>query len=201
MSVGFAAPVRRVRATWARADTVLGTRRRLIAPLSVLSIFAGLFEAGVLAITAEVAFAMAQSESSTDVALGPLSVDARVPQLLGIAVVLAILRIGVQWLLARLTARMYASAQSSLQRQLFHTYSNAAWSVQSAKGEGQPPGADDVARQGGGHPWCHDRRGAISPFASFVILVGSAVVLSPVIALAVAVVAVGSSCSSAPWVG
>jgi ATP-binding cassette, subfamily B, bacterial len=190
MRVSLAAPVRRMRAAWARAQLVLGTLSRLVAPLAALSILAGLFEAGVLAVTAQVAFAMAQDDASTDAALGPWSMEATVPLLLGIALVLAMLRLVIQWLLARLTARMHASSLSQLRRRLFQAYSDAAWSVQSRDGEGQlqemmTSHAMSAARV------AMTTASVVSPLAAFVILVGSALLLSPAIALAVAIAAVG----------
>jgi ABC-type multidrug transport system fused ATPase/permease subunit len=190
MSLGLKAPVRRVRAAWRRAEFALGRMTRLAAPLGGLAVLAGFFEAGVLAIMAQVAFAMAQGDPSTDIAFGPLQMVARVPQLLGVALLLAVLRLAVQWLLALLAARMSAAAQARLQRKLFHAYSEAAWSVQSRDGEGH---LQEMMTS-------HSRSatqaamivvGAISPLSSFTILVGSAVLLSPPIALAVAVAAIG----------
>jgi ABC-type multidrug transport system fused ATPase/permease subunit len=117
-------------------------------------------------------------------------VEASVPQLLGIAVVLAILRLAVQWTLAFMTARMSASAQSRLMRKLFHAYSRAAWAVQSRDGEGH------LQEMMASHARSATQAamivaGAISPLSSFTILVFSAVLLSPPIAMAVAVAAVG----------
>lgn len=190
MSGGLGAHVRRVRAAFTRAELVLGPMTRLVAPLGGLSVLAGFFEAGVLALTAQVAYAMAQGDPSTDFALGPLGVEARVPQLLGIALVLAILRIGVQWLLAFLTARLSAATQTRLRRKLFHAYSDASWSVQSRDGDGQlqemmTSHAKSAAQA------ATTAASAISPLASFIILVASALLLSPAIALAVAVAALG----------
>jgi ATP-binding cassette subfamily B protein len=190
MSVGLTAHARRVRAAWGRAKLVLGPQSRLVVPLGGLSVLAGFFEAGVLALTAEIAFAMAQGDPSTDFALGPLRTEATVPQLLGVALVFAILRIAVQWLLALLTARMNAGTQTRLRRQLFHAYSRASWAVQSRDGDGQLQELMTSHSKSAAQAAMTAAQ-AISPLASFVILVGSAVLLSPAIALAVAVAAIG----------
>jgi ATP-binding cassette subfamily B protein len=190
MRFGIDTPLRRVRTARGRAEFALGPLPRLVAPLGGLAVLAGLFEAGVLALMAQVAFSMAQGDSSTEIALGPIEVGASVPQLLGIAVVLAILRLAVQWTLAFMTARMSASAQSRLMRKLFHAYSRAAWAVQSRDGEGH------LQEMMASHARSATQAamivaGAISPLSSFTILVFSAVLLSPPIAMAVAVAAVG----------
>jgi ABC-type multidrug transport system fused ATPase/permease subunit len=190
MRFGIDTPLRRVRTARGRAEFALGPLPRLVAPLGGLAVLAGLFEAGVLALMAQVAFSMAQGDSSTEIALGPVEVEASVPQLLGIAVVLAILRLAVQWTLAFMTARMSASAQSRLMRKLFHAYSRAAWAVQSRDGEGH------LQEMMASHARSATQAamivaGAISPLSSFTILVFSAVLLSPPIAMAVAVAAVG----------
>ncbi len=190
MSSRLAAPLRRIRTARSRAEFALGPLPRIVAPIGALAVLAGLFEAGVLAIIAQAAYTMAQGDGSTEIALGPVRVVAGVPQLLGVAVVLAILRLAVQWSLAFLTARTSAAAQSRLMRKLFHAYSRAGWPVQSRDGEGH------LQEMMASHARSATLAamivaGAISPLSSFVILVGSAVLLSPPIALAVAVAAVG----------
>jgi ABC-type multidrug transport system fused ATPase/permease subunit len=190
MSVDLEAHVRRVRAAWGRAAFALGPLTRLVAPIGGLSILAGFFEAGVLALTAEIAFAMSEGEPSTDIALGPLLVEAKVPQLLGIALGFAVLRVAVQWLLALLTARMNASAQTRLRRKLFHAYSDAAWSVQSQDGDGQLQEMMTSHSKSAGQA-AGIVAAVLAPLSSFIILVGSAVLLSPPIAIAVAAAAVG----------
>jgi ATP-binding cassette subfamily B protein len=190
MTVGLDLHVSRVRALRRRGQFALGPLSRLLAPLGGVSVLAGFFEAGVLALTAEVAFAMAKGDSSTDLAVGPLRVEATITRVLAVALVLASLRVAVQWLLAFMTARLSAGAQTRLRRKLFDAYTGAAWSVQSQDGDGhlqemitsQARTAAQAAMS-----WA----GVIPPLASFIILVVSAVLLSPPIALAVAVVSIG----------
>jgi ATP-binding cassette, subfamily B, bacterial len=182
--------LRTVRVARDRAEFALGPLPRLVVPLGGLAVVAGFCEAGVLALMAQVAFTMAKGDASTGVELGPLAVDASVPQMLGVALALAIVRVTVQWLLAWLVARMSAAAQSRLRRRLFHAYADAAWSVQSRDGEGH------LQEMMTSHARSATQAamivaGAVSPLSSFTILVGSAVLLSPPIALAVAVAAIG----------
>jgi ATP-binding cassette, subfamily B, bacterial len=189
MRLGVTAHIARVRAARSRVELVLGPMTRFVAPIGGLSILAGMFEAGVLAVVAEVAFAMAQGNSSTDIALGPLRWDATVTQLLGVALALAVVRIAVQWLLARLNARLNAATQTRLRRDLFHAYTNASWTVQSRDRDGQllemmTSHAKSAAQA------AMTATAAISPLASFIILVASAVLLSPTMALTVAVAAI-----------
>src|SRR5690606_3872516 len=161
-----------------------------MAVLGTLAVLAGFFEAGVLALMAQVAYSMAQGDSGADVEIGPLRLHGPVPLLLVAAALLAGLRLGMQWFLAWRTARMNARAQSRLMRKLFHAYTRASWRVQSPDGEGHPQEVmashTRSATQG-----AMSVAGAFSPFASFLILVASAISLSPLIALTVAVAAVG----------
>lgn len=187
---GRPSPLRRIRVAKSRAEFALGPLARLVLPLGSLAVLAGFFEAGVLALMAEVAFTMAQDDSSAALSLGPLEIDAGVPQLLAMAGALAVGRLALQWLLAYMTARMSAAAQSRLMRKLFHSYSRASWGVQARDGEGH------LQEMMASHARSATQAamivaGAVTPLSSFVILVGSAVVLSPPIAVAVAVAAVG----------
>jgi ATP-binding cassette, subfamily B, bacterial len=190
MGLSLQTRLRRVGVARERARFALGPLLRLVLPLGGLSVLAGVFEAGVLALMAEVAFSMAQGDSSSSFELGPIAFDATVPQLLGVAVVFAILRLAMQWWLAYMTARMSASAQSRLMRKLFHAYTRGSWEVQSRDGEGH------LQEMMASHTRSATQAamivaGAVAPLSSFLILVGSAVVLSPVIALAIAAAAVG----------
>lgn len=190
MSSGVKAIVPRVRSAWGRAEFALGPMTRLVVPLGLLAVLAGVCEAGVLALMAQVAFAMAQGDAISDVEFGPLQVDAGVPLLLGVAMGLALVRLGLQWLLSVWVARMSSTAQSRLRKKLFHSYTDAAWAVQSRDGEGHLQEMM-TAHARSATQAAMIVAGAISPLSSFAILVASAVVLSPPIALAVAVAAVG----------
>jgi ATP-binding cassette subfamily B protein len=190
MSLSPGVHVRRVRGAWRRAQFALGRSTRLILPLAGLAVLVGAFEAGVLAIVAQVAFAMAKGDSSTALSLGPLDVDAEVPVLLGVALVLALLRIGAQWILATLTARISATTQSRLRRKLLYAYTEGAWSVQSQDRDGH------LQEMMMTHAYNATRAamvvaGALSPIITLTILVASAVVIGPAIALAVTIAVVG----------
>ncbi|HLT69297.1 MAG TPA: ABC transporter ATP-binding protein [Acidimicrobiales bacterium] len=182
--------LRRFRSARAKAEFALGPLPRQMAVLGTLAVLAGFFEAGVLALMAQVAYSMAQGDSGADVEIGPLRLHGPVPLLLVAAALLAGLRLGMQWFLAWRTARMNARAQSRLMRKLFHAYTRASWRVQSRDGEGH------LQEMMASHTRSATQAamivaGAISPFASFLILVASAIILSPLIALTVAVAAVG----------
>jgi ABC-type multidrug transport system fused ATPase/permease subunit len=182
--------LRRVSVAQRRAEFTLGPLPKVMIPLGALSVVAGMLEAAVLALLAQVAFVMAQGDESADFSLGPLELHAPVPQLLGLALGCAILRLAVQWALAYVTARTSSAAQARLMKRLFHAYSRASWSVQSRDGEGH------LQELMASHARSATQAamivaGAISPLSSFVILVCSAVLLSPPIAVTVAVAGVG----------
>lgn len=195
MSDGLRTRWQRFRVARERARFALGPLTRLVIPLGGLAVLAGFAEAGVLALLAQVAYAMAQTTSgdgtsATTVEIGPVAWTASIPQLLGVAAGLALGRLALQWWLARMTGRMAASAQSRLMRRLFDAYSRAGWDVQARDRDGH------LQEMMTSHTREATRAamivaGVVSPLSSFLILVGSALVLSPPIALAVAVAAVG----------
>lgn len=185
-----ASPLRRFAAMRERSSFALGSLSRLIVPIGFLAVLGGFAEAGVLALLAEIAFTMAQDGEASAMSLGPLEIDAGVPTLLALAGGLAVARLGMQWLLAFLTARMTARTQSRLMRRLFHAYSRASWGVQSRDTDGH------LQEMMASHARAATQAamvvvGIVAPLSSFTILVVSAVVLSPPIALAVTVAAVG----------
>jgi ATP-binding cassette subfamily B protein len=186
---GLRRRARQVRSVWRRAHFAIGPSARLIAPLSGLAVVGGFAEAGVLALIAQAAFSMSTDSGPTDLSLGPISIGS-VGAMLALACVLAVVRVAVQWALAWLAALMSSQTQSRLRRMLFSAYAEASWSTQSRDRGGQlqemmtsqtkqaTAGAMVVA-------------GALSPLITFLILVGSAVFLNPMMALSVAVAAVG----------
>src|SRR5690606_29584936 len=103
--------LRRFASARAKAEFALGPLPRQMAVLGSLAVLAGFFEAGVLALMAQVAYSMAQGHGGADVEIGFVKVHAAVPWLLAAAALLAALRLGMQWFLAWRTARMNARAQ------------------------------------------------------------------------------------------
>jgi ATP-binding cassette subfamily B protein len=182
--------VRQAREARRRAKFALGPSARMVPPLAGLAVVAGLSEAGVLALVAQAAFVLSQGEDAPIEALGPLSLGSDVPMMLGLAFVLALVRVGVQWALAWLTSRMASRTQSRLRQMLFHAYTGSSWTVQANDRGGQlqemmtaqarlaTNGAMVIA-------------GALSPMITFAILVLTAVALSPFIAMVVAFAALG----------
>lgn len=123
-------------AAWRRLRAMFGAQSAAFVVLVGVSIGAGLMEAGVLAVVAEVATAMVVEADQLSVDLGPLRVDAELGLALALALVLALVRLVLQLLVAWLPARIASNVQAQLRADLFDAYSRASWSLQSEEREG-----------------------------------------------------------------
>jgi len=104
--------------------------------LIAVAVGAGLAEAGVLALVAEVAAALMVNGDRVAADLGPLSFHVGVPAALAVAGVLAVVRMVLQVVVAWLPARTSADVQAQLQAEIFGAFSDAAWPTQAAEREG-----------------------------------------------------------------
>lgn len=120
-----------------RLHLLIGDRRRLIAGLAGASIVSGFTEAGMLAIVAQVAAKLVTNAHSLRVSLGPFHLHASIGTLILIALGLTVCRLGVQFPLAILPARIAADVQAGLRQSLFDAYTRASWGEQSLDREGQ----------------------------------------------------------------
>ena len=136
--VGSSAPVKAPRrsSVWSQLRPLLGDRRGSIVALGVGSVLSGFTEAGILAIVAEVAANLVNRVTRVHIAIGPLHVEATVGALLAAALVLAIVRIGLQVLISFLPARIAADVQGRLRRHMFAAFTHASWDMQSRDREG-----------------------------------------------------------------
>ncbi len=116
---------------------LLGDRKRSVASLAVLSIFAGLIEASTLAVIAQVAATITTGHKHVHASVAHISVTATVPTMIEVAFALTVLRLLVQIPLSLIPARIGSEVQSSLRVRLFDVYTRASWGAQSQDIEGQ----------------------------------------------------------------
>jgi ATP-binding cassette subfamily B protein len=171
-------------------DLLIGDKRRLIVALSACSIVSGFTEAGILATIAQVAAARVGGSNKVHSHSGLFSVHASTTTLLWIAFALTVVRFVLQWPLSTLPARIAAEVQSGLRTKIFHAFTHASWDVQSRDREGQLQEimTNQTSQATGG---ALQATGLITASITFVILMGSAVALSPEAAGVVFVIAVG----------
>jgi ATP-binding cassette, subfamily B, bacterial len=121
---------------WLRLQPLLGGRRRSVAALVIVSILSGLMEAGILAIVAQVASSLVDGAKQVHTQIGPFHIDATLGPLLGVAFILAVIRLILQAPISLLPARIAAAVQARLRRGLFDAFTRASWAVQSRDREG-----------------------------------------------------------------
>jgi ATP-binding cassette, subfamily B, bacterial len=171
-------------------DLLIGERRRLIVALSFCSIVAGFTEAGTLAVIAQVAASLV---SKSKVASGKSSIfhiHASVGTLLWVGFALTAIRIVMQFPLSILSARIGAEVAAGLRTRIFHAFTHSSWDVQSRDREGllQEIMTNQTSQATGG---ALQATGILNLSITFIILMGTAVALSPVAAAVVLVIAVG----------
>jgi len=178
---------RRVGRAVARLSPLLRRRRWTIVAIAGSSAGAGVAEAGVLALVAYIASAMSRGIDHTSVGFGPIHLEG-IPTLLGAAAVLALLRLGLKLVAARLPARLSGEVQTRLRNELFGSYLDASWSAKAQEKEGRlqelmggqaTTAGQAVLQMGNG----------LSAALMFVPLAAAAFVLSPGVAALVLVTA------------
>jgi len=122
---------------WRKLRPIVGKRLLPIAALGAISIVAGVVEAGVLALLAEVASEMVLKGQRVSVGLGPLSSLLPVGTAILAALGLAVVRLLLQLVLAWLPALIAANVQAELRFELFEAFTRASWAVKSKELEGQ----------------------------------------------------------------
>jgi ABC-type multidrug transport system fused ATPase/permease subunit len=100
------------------------------------SIGAGIAESVILALVAHVASALVDDVDSVTAEIGPVRVEASVAAALGVAAVLAVVRLALQLAIAYLPARMTADTQAGHRARLFDAYSRADWDTQAQERDG-----------------------------------------------------------------
>jgi ABC-type multidrug transport system fused ATPase/permease subunit len=176
--------------TWSRLLPLLRDQRRLVGGLVGVSMLSGLTEAGILAILAAIAATLTRGASRVHLEIGPVSTSAGVGTLLAVGFGLALARLSLQGGLAYLPARIGTDTQSRLRSELFGAFSRASWAVQSRDKEGhlQELMTDQVAIATAATLWMTM---LITAAFTFLMLMVSALVLNPVVAMIVVVVSAG----------
>ncbi len=168
-----------------RLNLLIGDRRGLIAVLSVCSILSGFTEAATLALVAQLAaMVVGGKHKGSSRTLALLDIHAGEGRLILIAAGFALLRLLFQIPLSVLPARISASVLARLRTELFDAFSRASWTVQSSSREGklQEVMTNQVQQAVFG---VTGTTGLITSSLQFVVLMGTALALSVVAAVAV----------------
>lgn len=125
-----------LRTAWKRLRPLVGDRIRTVIVLAGASVGAGLAEAGVLALIAQVAAAMVVDDGRVGANLGPVALDLSVARALLAALGLGLVRLSLQLVVGWLPARISADVQARLRRDLFASFSRASWAAQADEADG-----------------------------------------------------------------
>jgi ATP-binding cassette, subfamily B, bacterial len=182
--------VRRIRRSWRRIEPFLALSRFKLVALIAVSVAAGLFEAALLALIAAIANTLSQGETVVATDLGPVSLEGTLATVFAVGFGLALVRGALHAVAAWLPSRMSAEAMASLRRRLFDSFTDSSWSVQASERDGHfqslmsgHVGQASLAIVTIGQ--------ALTAAAMFFTLVATAVVLSPVAAVALVVLSSG----------
>jgi ATP-binding cassette subfamily B protein len=105
--------------------------------LALLSICAGLAEAAILAIVAQIGTALASSTNAVDAHLGVAAVQMSIKAMLVAGIAIAAGRILLLVPASWLAARLAADAEATLRKRLFDSFLRAKWSVKANDREGK----------------------------------------------------------------
>jgi len=171
-----------------RLNALVGDRRGTIALLAFFSMLSGLAEAMILALLAQIASTAAKGTGHAPQTLGRFHIHASPGTLFAIAGALAVFRVFLQAPMAVLPARIAASVQARLRRQVFRAFTIASWEVKSSDREGhlQETMTSQVLQATGG---ALQATSLVIAFFSFLVLMASALALNAVAALLILVAA------------
>jgi ATP-binding cassette subfamily B protein len=172
--------------TRGRLNALIGDNRRTVAALGLCSIFSGLCEVVVLTLVVEIAGTLVAKSSRVHERIGILRIHEGVGRLFLIAIAAVLVRLLLQIPLAVLPARIISRVQGQLRTSLFDAFTRASWEIQSRDREGtlQETLTGQVLQAMSG---ATQTTQLIVASFTFVVLLASAVLLSPIAALAVAV--------------
>ena len=175
---------RRRRALWPRVAPLLGERRGRLVVLIVTSVLSGLSESVILAVLAQVATSLVARTKVVHAAIGPVHVVTTNGVILGVAGAFAAFRLALQVPISVLPARISAEVQARMRNQLFASFTNASWSVQSRDREGhlQEMATNQVMQASFG---ALHATNLVAAGATFLVLVLSALALNVAAAAAV----------------
>jgi ATP-binding cassette subfamily B protein len=180
---------RRVRRSVARISPLLAGRRWAVVVIALGATGAGVAEAALLALIAQIAGAMSNGGTQSATNLGPMEIRAGVGTLLIVAAVLTVVRLALQVVVARLPARLSGAVQSHLRARLFNSFVAASWKAKAQEREGhlQELMGMQVGQAGGAVLQLSTMLSASLMFASLAV---SAFVLSVTVAAAVLATAI-----------
>jgi ABC-type multidrug transport system fused ATPase/permease subunit len=167
-----------------RLRALLGQRKRTVVALALCSVASGLTEAGIIALVAQIAATAFKGSASFHNKVGLFHINASVETMFIVAFGLTALRFALQAPLAMLPAKIASSVQGQLRRELFSAFSRASWEVQAREREGhlQETMTSQVMQATQG---AVQATSLITSFFAFMVLMGTAVALNAVAALAV----------------
>lgn len=126
--------LRTIRAWSRRLSRLLGLPPRRFAGVGALAVVNGLVESATLLLLVQIATGVAAGKDEVHVHVSPFpAVSASIPELLGAAFLLAIVRSLVQYLTGRAIATLGADSMRNLRRRAMHAYFAASWDVQAAE--------------------------------------------------------------------
>ncbi len=174
----------------AQLDLLIGRKRSVIVALAITSVLSGFTEAATLTIVAQVAATLVSGAKVVHSKLGPFQLHTPVGTMILVGFALTGLRLVLQWPLSTLPAQVAADVQAGLRQRIFRAFTRASWGVQSKDREGQLQEVmtNQTSQATAG---ALQTTGLIIASITFVILMGSAIALSPVAAAIVFVLAVG----------
>jgi ABC-type multidrug transport system fused ATPase/permease subunit len=176
---------------WSQLDVLIGDKRRLVVALSGLSIVSAFIESGIIVVIAEVATDLVTGSKHGHARGGAIyNIHASPGTLLAVGFGLALLRFLLQWPSSTLPSTIAADVQRGVRVRIFRAFTRSSWDVQSRDREGllqENMTSQSVQATGG----ALQATGLITSTLTFLILMGSAVALSPTAASVVFVVAVG----------
>ncbi|HTU79304.1 MAG TPA: ABC transporter ATP-binding protein [Solirubrobacteraceae bacterium] len=181
---------------WSQLDVLIGDKRGLVFALGFLSIIGAFLETGIIAIVSEIATDLVSprprkgKHGHTVAANNSIfHIHASIHTLLWAGLALTIVRLLLQYPNSTLPARIAADVQRSVRVRVFGAFTRASWAVQSRDREGllQENMTSQVYNATGG---ALQATALLSTSLTFIILMGSAVALSPIAAGCVFVLAV-----------
>jgi ABC-type multidrug transport system fused ATPase/permease subunit len=169
---------------------LLGERRSSVVALAAGSVLAALSEAGILAITAQVATGLVDGGNRARVRLGPIHLNTTLTALLIVALGLCVLRLVLQIVISYYPAVIAGDVQAAMRSELYAAFTQASWGLQSQDREGhlQELMTNQISQASAGA--LHAGLMLISAF-TFAVLAVSALVLDPAASLVVMVASIG----------
>lgn len=177
---------------WSQIRLLLGDRHGALTALVIASVLSGLTEAGILAVLAQAAAALVNGESQVQIQLGPVRVEETVSVLLTVAIMLALVRLGLQAIVSFVPARIASDLRAQVSRDLLSAFTRSSWHMQSKdrRGQLQELATNHVAQAAQGTLQATTLVVAVFTFLALVV---SSFALNVVAALLVLVIAIALS--------